>query len=724
MSVLESQLSFAAGEISKALWARRDLAKRQIAVKRAENVVVMLEGGLTRAPGTRYVANLKNEARAMEFVPFRFSRTDAYMLVINGGVIRFYLNGGVVEVEPGVPLEVTIPWPDAQLPNLRWQGVADSIYFVCPGFVPRILKRVGATTWTLTEYLPTNPPLEPQNLDESRIITASAATGSLVLTASHAIFNAGHQNTTWRLDETSLDTVALWQSGETVAVGNERRWQGRVYRAMNNSETGPNPPVHDRGDQLSGLAKTIWRFVHAGYGYVKITSLNSATSANGVVVGTELPLTIASTGTYRWYEAGWSGERGYPEHVAQLDQALLFGRKDTGWRTRPGDFYDFEIDATEHSALIFRLGAPDGELPNIEWLKTSGVIVAGCTGSEWIIRGSSPFDALTIANIKPVQSKQEGSSKHRPVMVDGGVISIGLNRRDLFFCQFSSLADDLDVQMVTKFARHILKGRAMGLAYQRNPHRIVWAWCADGSLRALTFRPTEDTMGWTRRPMVNGFVECAGVVPTETGERDEVWLIVRRIINGVQRRYIEVMQGFFEPFDEDEPDATGAWFLDCALGLVAEAPVTVISGLAHLEGQQVAVFADGAMQAGKTVAGGTVTLDQPAQKIIVGLPQHWAIKLLPIDSQDSKTLGKRAPHVTLDLVDSAGGYMSVNGGDREPLQPTGGTLLGTAIALTTGPVAVNPAAPTETTLSVEMWSEDALPFTLSAVNVDIDARRA
>ena len=44
---------------------------------------------------------------------------------------------------------------------------------------------------------------------------------------------------------------------------------------------------------------------------------------------------------------------------------------------------------------------------------TSGIIVVGCSGSEWILRGPSPYDALTIGNLRPIPDKQEGSAPHR-----------------------------------------------------------------------------------------------------------------------------------------------------------------------------------------------------------------------------------------------------------------------------------------------------------------------
>lgn len=80
---------------------------------------------------------------------------------------------------------------------------------------------------------------------------------------------------------------------------------------------------------------------------------------------------------------------------------------------------------------------------------------------------------------------------------------------------------------------------------------------------------------------------------------------------------------FIEKLDE-------ALNLDSALTGSADTPTTQWSGLDHLNGQEVCVIADGIVLDNKiTVTGGTITLDQPAQSIEVGLPYTHVIEPLP-----------------------------------------------------------------------------------------------
>jgi len=228
--------------------------------------------------------------------------------------------------------------------------------------------------------------------------------------------------------------------------------------------------------------------------------------------------------------------------------------------------------------------------------------------------------------------------------------------------------------------------------------------------------------------MPGAFVENIAVIPGQEAVDDELWLVTRRTINGVTRRYIEQLKPFFEAIDEDAPTAEGAWFVDCGLPFDFPSPVSEITGLGHLEGKTVSVFADGAAQPNTVVTGGKITLSTPAKAGCVGLPIEWRIRLLPpeIDtpSGSSKIDGKRANKVLLETVESAGGFVRVNGEQPERIFPTGGTgPSNQPLRLNDGPVRLSPASATADELDIEIYGSAPLPFTLSGVSPDIDVRR-
>ena len=111
------QTSFNAGEWSPLMYGRADLTKYKNALALCQNYVPTLQGGLTRRPGTRFVAEVKDSTQPVRLVRFEFSITQAYVLEFGEQYIRFYANQGQL-LSGGVPYEVTTPYHTADLWNL------------------------------------------------------------------------------------------------------------------------------------------------------------------------------------------------------------------------------------------------------------------------------------------------------------------------------------------------------------------------------------------------------------------------------------------------------------------------------------------------------------------------------------------------------------------------------------------------------------------------------
>ena len=90
-------------------------------------------------------------------------------------------------------------------------------------------------------------------------------------------------------------------------------------------------------------------------------------------------------------------------------------------------------------------------------------------------------------------------------------------------------------------------------------------------------------------------------------------------------------------------------------------PATAISGLDHLEGESVAVLADGNVVEGLTVASGAITLPQAASKVHVGLSYTPAIETLDVDTASpSDTLKANLvsiSKVTIEVEKTRGGFV-------------------------------------------------------------------
>ena len=168
----------------------------------------------------------------------------------------------------------------------------------------------------------------------------------------------------------------------------------------------------------------------------------------------------------------------------------------------------------------------------------------------------------------------------------------------------------------------------------------------------LTIKSVDDTTRLTTTDQGKAVCESVAVIPTDDSEY-QVWVIVKRTVNGSTRRYVE----YLNIFDFDETDNTSFNFLDSALSYSGTA-ATTFTGLDHLEGQTVAILADGATHPDKPVSSGSVVLDRSATNVKMGLAYHSILKTMRIDagSQDGTSQGKtkRTYEITARLYQSVG----------------------------------------------------------------------
>lgn len=132
------------------------------------------------------------------------------------------------------------------------------------------------------------------------------------------------------------------------------------------------------------------------------------------------------------------------------------------------------------------------------------------------------------------------------------------------------------------------------------------------------------------------------------------------------------------------PQASGAWSLTI--------PVVVVSGLDHLNGQTVAILADGNVLPQQTVVNGTVTLARPASSIVVGLPYQAQLQTLYLDLQGGPTIQskrKKVSAVTVRMLNSRGMKVGQTFGNLHEFKERNTQPMGQPIQLITGDERIN-----------------------------------
>ena len=728
-----TQNNFNGGEFSPLAYGRSDLAKYKNALATCLNYVPTSQGGLTRRPGTRYVAEVKNSANAVRLVTFEFSITQAYVLEFGPGYVRFYANDGQLQ-NAGTPYEVATPYGAGDLQGLSFTQSADVLYIAHPSYAPRKLVRAGALSWTLSTISFLDGPYLPVNTSSTTLV-ATGTTGTVTVTASStAGINGGAgflATDAGRL--LRLKCSGLWLWGTIANVTNTTTITWTIASA-----TGPLVPATAtaQGNAAGGsiLNATL---LSAGGGYAAppsvtvggagtgaiayaniaagvVTSVNMSVTGTGYGTGPvtftlSAPAAITSTATSFWRMGVWGNFTTASGTVASYPSCVTFNQDRLLWAGSP--MYPNRIDGSitsdyenmaptqvdglvvDSSALSFTLNS--NNVNSINWmLSDEWGLLAGTATAEWIVAASSQQTAVTPTNITAKQTSKYGTSSVPPVKMGKATLFVQRAKRKIREMSYQFTLGTFQAPDISLVGEHLTKTGINQMAATFAPQPILWIVRTDGTLVGMSYDKDQDICGWHQHQM-GGFsdaaqtlppvVESVAVMPAPDISRDEVWVVVQRYVNGSVKRYVEVMTKFWEDGDA----VADAVFVDSS-AVYNSTPTTTVSGLTWLAGQTASVLADGAVHPSVVVSGaGVATLARSASKVQIGLGYASSGKTMRIEAggADGQAQGKlkRIHRAIMRLFQTVGMTVTPNTGVAtvEPFR-TSADRMDNPVALFTG----------------------------------------
>lgn len=657
------QQGFNAGEWTPALDGQVGQQKYVKACSLLENFVPMVQGPARRRAGTKYVASTKTAADRVWFKKFEFNVTQAYVLEFGDKYIRFYTDHGQVQ-DGNDPYEVTTDYAVADLTNddgtcaIDVVQSGDVLYICVPGYQQRKLSRNGATDWTIAVLATTGGPFKDLNAT-STTVYASAATGSVTLTASADLWTANHVGSLFYLEQKSVIDVEQWEQGKTISTGDVRRYNGVNYKALNDGTTGSVPPTHTEGAVYDGDSGVQWQYQDPGYGYAEITAFASATSVTATVKNQIPAGAVGSTNASdRWALGAWSDEDGWPTKVTFFRERLVFARDQQEWLSVAGDFENFNAkdkSGTVTADMAISIRIESDQVNQIEWLSPGSVLLTGTAGGEFSVAEISTSEALGPSNIAAKHQSGYGSRGVNALRVGSAILFVqrsGLKLREL---AYSFETDGFISHDLTVLSEHITAGGIIDMTYAQEPDSVVWLVRDDGKLLGFTYNREQDVLCWHGHTIggTDVVVESVCAIPSPDGDHDELWMIVKRVINGATARYVEYMQAPFATGD----DLADAFYVDAGLTYDSTAAST-ISGLDHLEGETVDILADGAPHPQRTVSDGEITLQAAHSTVQIGLACHAKLKTMRLEAgaADGTAQGKtkRITNCTIRFLNTLG----------------------------------------------------------------------
>lgn len=589
------QSDFSSGEVSPRLLARVDLKAYDSAVKTMENAYPMIHGGAKRRPGTMFVGEVDDSTKPAHLIEFVYSNSLSYVLVFNNNKIQFIRNGAFI-MDGANRYSLTHTYADSELESVRFAQSGSTIFLVHPSHPPRMIQRVTDTSWTLTT------PTFTYNAVSDYWYESAFIRFKIITTPTEFIVGDGF-------------VVVTDGSGGITSVG---------------------PKVG--GNTGTGTIVTVTATAIAPAETWTITCIATEKdnrqlwSVTGSVSGTTC--------------VTWSAGN-YPSSVSFYQQRLFMAgttqKPKTLWGSAIGDYLNFTLGALDSDALSGTIDSNRYE--KIIHLEAARQLLPFSYGGEFAVVGGTNGITPSASHAQPQTS--HGSSNVKPLRIGQEILFIQRDGKKVRAVSYS-VTDDTNVAPdVTIFAEHVTGDGLTDITFSQAPDYIVWATRKDGVLVSLTRMSDQNITAWSRHTSAGTF---EGLATIPEAYSDATYAVVRRLVNGTYKRYIETIDYVY-----------GAQTDCCAFGYNG-AGATTWSGLSHLEGKTVDIVADGKVHPQRTVTSGAVTLDYAAINVEIGLPYTTTVELLhpePV-SAEGTAQGRALSinEVIVRLQDTVGCYVN------------------------------------------------------------------
>ena len=620
--------------------------------------------------------------------------------------IRFFsLNARIAwvsqcTIEAAGVVTLPTPWGASDLSNIRTDQSADVIFAACTGYRQRRIERrgvhPGGRSWSVVKYFSNDGPFQIQNVSPTTL-TASAITGNITLTASLPMFKSTHVGALFSLTSigqdvkatgavTGVSTPAIRVTGISTArtfsivitgiaaastVSLQRSYDNATWATIGapwvwtaNASTTcadglDNQIVYYRLILTTRVAPdsvTMELIIGSGSvrGVARVTDFTSTT-----VVGAEVLVALGGTSaTTIWEEGQWSDKKGWPTCVRIHEGRMWWGGQNGIWGSISDAYDSFDETYVGDAGPINRT-VGSGPVDTINWIVSLKGMLLGSQGAEYSVRASSLDEPLTPTNFNMKVSSTQGSGPVDGLKIDQNGYFVNRSNCKVFDLAFDLRSYDYFSTDLMELAPELGLPGIIRMDCQRLPDTRLHCVRSDGTALVAVINKSEDVLAWI--PVTtSGFVEDVVILPAIAGTLDDqVYYVVRRTINGATVRYLEKWA--------QEIDCRG----DKQLCKLADAHITysgaataVITGLSHLEGQPVVVWADGAdvgtddtvvpWAQRYTVSGGQITLATAASNVVVGLgysSQFQSSKLGNLNGVSPLNQQKKTHHVGLILAD-------------------------------------------------------------------------
>ena len=540
------------------------------------------------------------------------------------------------------PLELATPWVEDDLARLTYDQSHDVMTICEAGVHTRDLARTDLDGFSLELFPNTDGPYLDENIEDHVTLYPAAVSGERNrVVASFDLFQATDLYRPLTIRHIDEDAQGVWGWG--------------IIREVT--------------DGKNVFVETRRNFGRAG------------DNANGKVPS--------------WRLGAWTASVGYPSAVVYHDGRQIFaggnhvllarrvdGSAQPGFtRYTPGAAGP--ADAWTHDTAV---------RGRIRHLVSAGQLLALSTNQVRAMSGDGKSQPILATAFADSLAALTGVSFPRPLSLGAQVITVSRDAKRLIALEYSDFEGSYDETNLSLLVEHLTQQGLVDTSFTTTPWPEIYAVREDGSMLVMLYLPEENVQGWSRFEHANALPIEA--IATRVGpDGDELWMVVGHQVGGETRRYIERLEtpqrgdaewihnyyvdAGVSAYGTRNADITlaarfgsnvlvtsnpGVWVagdvgrqivslfrtatdqFGIAGSALARATITAVessgswyltqtevAGLAHLEGETVAVYGDGRKQGLRVVNQGRVKVDPPAGVVHAGLDYSWTWRTMPLE---------------------------------------------------------------------------------------------
>ena len=717
-----------------------------------DEVLISGVSGMTEVNGKRFLVADKTTNT--------FELQDKDGVDINSTSFTAYSSGGVANKV----FEITTPYTTAQLFDLKFAQSADVMYITHPAHEVEKLSRTGHTAWTLSDCSFTKGPMQDANTTDTTLNPGQSAVGTGIALVASAVtgvnsgsgflstdvgrfvfLSGGYAKITGVTDTTnatieiltaldSASATADWRLGAFSDTTGHPSCvtffeQRLVFAGTTNQ---PQTIFFSKSGDYENMDANIGGTVADDDAIIytiasnQVNAIRFMTATRTLIIGTAGgEFTVSGGGTDSAITPTNILIKKQSNHGAANVDAIAVGNATLFLQRAKRKIrelaYNFDVDgyiAPDMTILAEHIS--EGGLTQIAYQQEPNQLV-------YATRGDGELVGLTY------QREQQVTAWHRHIfggrfgnatitVTDFANIADGtrivLTKADGTTTTFTSATSATSGKFHTTSSNNqtatnlkTLIDADSDFTATVSSNVVTITETSPLSTGFLTITSLDDATRLAKTDEGKAVCESVAVIPTDDTEY-EVYVIVKRTINGATRRFVEVLN----VFDFDQTDNTSFNFLDSALSYSGSA-VSTISGLDHLEGQTVSILANGATHPDKTVSSGSITLDRSSTSVKVGLAYTSLLQTMRLNagSQNGTSQGKtkRIYDITVRMFETIGVEVGPNLNDMERIPfRSSADLMDEGIPPFTGDKEVEFRGNYETDGFIYVRQRQPLPFTI------------